>query len=191
MWFYKVVTQRQNVHDTFFQDDFFFICFILLKSRLYFLFPYILVCCGKNIRSVCGYFCEALYFRADSYLKALLVVKLYLLFVLPRGKKKTWSRGLKWHKFLCVLFFQALNGLTEESSTDNLEFPLLTQSSLSSITQLLPFLRTLCCSFQAPPPSSQPAAHFPIAEYPAASSHIVLSRLEDIIENEFLDSMES
>uniref|UniRef100_A0A3B3TXW5 DOP1 leucine zipper like protein B n=1 Tax=Poecilia latipinna TaxID=48699 RepID=A0A3B3TXW5_9TELE len=87
--------------------------------------------------------------------------------------------------------YGALNGLTEESSTDNLEFPLLTQSSLSSITQLLPFLRTLCCSFQAPPPSGQPAAHFAVAEYPAASSHIVLSRLEGIIENEFLDSMES
>uniref|UniRef100_M3ZPP0 DOP1 leucine zipper like protein B n=1 Tax=Xiphophorus maculatus TaxID=8083 RepID=M3ZPP0_XIPMA len=89
---------------------------------------------------------------------------------------------------------RVLEGIQErygESSTDNLEFPLLTQSSLSSITQLLPFLRTLCCSFQAPPPSGQPAAHFPIAEYPAASSHIVLSRLEDIIENEFLDSMES
>uniref|UniRef100_A0A096LUB2 DOP1 leucine zipper like protein B n=1 Tax=Poecilia formosa TaxID=48698 RepID=A0A096LUB2_POEFO len=85
--------------------------------------------------------------------------------------------------------YGALNGLTEESSTDNLEFPLLTQSSLSSITQLLPFLRTLCCSFQAPAPSGQPAAHFAVAEYPAPSSHIVLSRLEGIIENEFLDSM--
>ncbi|MEQ2174641.1 hypothetical protein GOODEAATRI_009926, partial [Goodea atripinnis] len=64
-------------------------------------------------------------------------------------------------------------------------------SSLSSITQLLPFLRTLCCSFQAPPPCSQPVAYLPVADYPAASSYIVLSRLEDIIENEFLDSMES
>ncbi|MEQ2197254.1 hypothetical protein XENOCAPTIV_026345 [Xenoophorus captivus] len=84
-----------------------------------------------------------------------------------------------------------LNGLSEESSTEHLEFPLLSQSSLSSITQLLPFLRTLCCSFQAPPPRSQPVAYLPVADYPAASSHIVLSRLEDIIENEFLDSMES
>uniref|UniRef100_A0A3Q2PRF8 DOP1 leucine zipper like protein B n=1 Tax=Fundulus heteroclitus TaxID=8078 RepID=A0A3Q2PRF8_FUNHE len=77
-----------------------------------------------------------------------------------------------------------------ESSTEHLEFPLLFQASLSSITQLLPFLRTLCCSFQAPPACSQPAAHFPVADYPAASSHTVLHRLEDIIENEFLDSME-
>lgn len=90
-----------------------------------------------------------------------------------------------------VLFFQALNGLSEESSTEHLEFPLLIQSSLSSIPQLLPFLRTLCCSFQAPPNCSQPPAHLRIAEYPAASSHSVLSRLERIIENEFLDSMES
>ncbi|XP_038162700.1 protein dopey-2 isoform X2 [Cyprinodon tularosa] len=83
-----------------------------------------------------------------------------------------------------------LNELSEESSTEHLEFPLLSQSSLSSITQLMPFLRTLCCSFQVPPPVSQSAAPFPIADYPAASSHTVLSRLEDIIEKEFLDPME-
>ncbi|XP_035995097.1 protein dopey-2 isoform X2 [Fundulus heteroclitus] len=87
--------------------------------------------------------------------------------------------------------YGALNELSGESSTEHLEFPLLFQASLSSITQLLPFLRTLCCSFQAPPACSQPAAHFPVADYPAASSHTVLHRLEDIIENEFLDSMES
>ncbi|XP_047226862.1 protein dopey-2 [Girardinichthys multiradiatus] len=87
--------------------------------------------------------------------------------------------------------YRELDGLSEESSTEHLEFPLLSQSSLSSITQLLPFLRTLCCSFQASPPCSQPVAYLPVADYPAASSHIVLSRLEDIIENEFLDSMES
>uniref|UniRef100_A0A3B4ZSX6 DOP1 leucine zipper like protein B n=1 Tax=Stegastes partitus TaxID=144197 RepID=A0A3B4ZSX6_9TELE len=77
-----------------------------------------------------------------------------------------------------------------ESTTERLESPLLTQRSLSSITQLLPFLCTLCCSFQSPPPYSQPMPHFPVADYPAASSHTVLRRLEHITEEEFLDSME-
>ncbi|XP_026151143.1 protein dopey-2 isoform X2 [Mastacembelus armatus] len=81
--------------------------------------------------------------------------------------------------------YGTLNGLNEEFSTDLLEFPLLTQHSLSSITQLLPFLRTLCCSFHGPPPQ------FPAADYPAASSDSVLRRLEHITEKEFLDSMES
>uniref|UniRef100_A0A1A8CSR2 Dopey family member 2 n=1 Tax=Nothobranchius kadleci TaxID=1051664 RepID=A0A1A8CSR2_NOTKA len=87
--------------------------------------------------------------------------------------------------------YGALNGLSEESSTDDLDFPLLTQCFLSSITQLLPFFRTLCCSFQAPPPCSQPEVNYLIADYPAASSHTVLRRLEIIIEKDFLDSMES
>uniref|UniRef100_A0A7N8Y880 DOP1 leucine zipper like protein B n=1 Tax=Mastacembelus armatus TaxID=205130 RepID=A0A7N8Y880_9TELE len=84
-----------------------------------------------------------------------------------------------------VRVLETLNGLNEEFSTDLLEFPLLTQHSLSSITQLLPFLRTLCCSFHGPPPQ------FPAADYPAASSDSVLRRLEHITEKEFLDSMES
>ncbi|KAM9343615.1 protein DOP1B isoform 2-T2 [Pholidichthys leucotaenia] len=86
--------------------------------------------------------------------------------------------------------YGALNEVTQESSTEPLEFPLLTQRSLSSITQLLPFLRTLCYSFQGPPASGYPQ-HFPVADYPPASSHTVLKKLEHITEEEFLDSMES
>lgn len=90
---------------------------------------------------------------------------------------------------LHLLLFQTLNGLSEESTTEHLEFPLLTQRSLSSIAQLLPFLRTLCCSFQGP--LLEPMPHAPVATYPATSSHAVLKRLEVITEEEFLDSMES
>uniref|UniRef100_A0A8C7Q3A6 DOP1 leucine zipper like protein B n=1 Tax=Oncorhynchus mykiss TaxID=8022 RepID=A0A8C7Q3A6_ONCMY len=75
------------------------------------------------------------------------------------------------------------------SSTERLEFPLLTHRSLSSITQLAPFLHTLCCSFQGTSPSSP--ADYPVADYPTASAHQVLKRLEHITEGEFLDSMES
>ncbi|CAK6953959.1 protein dopey-2 [Scomber scombrus] len=87
--------------------------------------------------------------------------------------------------------FTTLNGLSEESSTEHLKFPLLTQSSLTSITQLLPFLRTLCCSFQGPPPYSHPMPYFPVADYPAANSDGVLKRLERTTEEEFLDSTEN
>ncbi|XP_028447069.1 protein dopey-2 [Perca flavescens] len=87
--------------------------------------------------------------------------------------------------------YKMLNGLSEESSTEHLTFPLLTQRSLSSITQLLPFLHTLCCSFQGPPTNSHSIPHFPVADYPAASADTVLKRLEYITEEEFLDSMES
>ncbi|XP_070693739.1 protein DOP1B [Pempheris klunzingeri] len=87
--------------------------------------------------------------------------------------------------------YGTLNGLSEESSTERLEFPLLTERSLSSITQLSPFLRTLCCSFQGPPPYSHHTPHCPVADYPAANSDIVLKKLEQITEEEFLDCMES
>ncbi|XP_074550319.1 protein DOP1B [Halichoeres trimaculatus] len=89
------------------------------------------------------------------------------------------------------LRYGALNGLSEESTTEYLEFPLLTQRSLSSITELLPFLRILCCSFQGPPPYSDSMRHFPVADYPASCSDTVLKRLEQITEEEFLDSLES
>ncbi|KAF0026532.1 hypothetical protein F2P81_021269 [Scophthalmus maximus] len=87
--------------------------------------------------------------------------------------------------------YETLNGLSEESSTEPLAFPLLTQRSLRSITQLLPFLRTLCCSFQAPPLRGHHMHHCPVADYPAASSDTVLRKLEHILEEEFLVSTES
>ncbi|XP_057708594.1 protein dopey-2 [Corythoichthys intestinalis] len=79
------------------------------------------------------------------------------------------------------------NGLSEESTTEPPEFPLLTQCSLTSITHLLPFLGTLCCSFQGLPGDSHPQ----VADYPAANPDLVLDRLELIIEDEFLDNMEN
>ncbi|XP_028291637.1 protein dopey-2 [Gouania willdenowi] len=88
--------------------------------------------------------------------------------------------------------YGAMNEASDESSTDCLEFPLLTQHSLSSITQLVPFLRTLSFSFQGSPPGSQPVLrHVPVADYPAVSSEAVLKRIEKITEEEFLDTMES
>lgn len=92
--------------------------------------------------------------------------------------------------YVAALFFQTMNGLNEESPTEHLEFPLLTQRSLSSITQLLPFLRTLCCSFQSNPSYNHLMSHLPVADYPPASSEKVLKNLEKITEEEFLDSLQ-
>ncbi|KAK6315132.1 hypothetical protein J4Q44_G00146610 [Coregonus suidteri] len=84
---------------------------------------------------------------------------------------------------------QRYGTLSEESSTERLKFPLLTRRFLTSITQLVPFLHTLCCSFQGTSPSSP--ADYPVTDYPAASADQVLKRLEHITEGEFLDSMDS
>ncbi|TRY97220.1 hypothetical protein DNTS_013715 [Danionella cerebrum] len=79
-----------------------------------------------------------------------------------------------------------LNGSTEESSTDPVEFPLLTLRSLGSMVDLVPFFRTLCCSFNS---SSATLPQY-TAEYPPSSREGVMKRLEHITEGEFLDGMD-
>uniref|UniRef100_A0A673NDD2 Protein dopey-2-like n=1 Tax=Sinocyclocheilus rhinocerous TaxID=307959 RepID=A0A673NDD2_9TELE len=73
------------------------------------------------------------------------------------------------------------------SSTDRVEFPLLTLRSLCSIVDLVPFFSTLCCSFYG---SSAHLPHY-AADYPPPSSDQVMKRLEHIIEGEFLDGLDS
>uniref|UniRef100_A0A8C2B9N4 DOP1 leucine zipper like protein B n=1 Tax=Cyprinus carpio TaxID=7962 RepID=A0A8C2B9N4_CYPCA len=80
-----------------------------------------------------------------------------------------------------------LNGTAGESSTDRVEFPLLTIRSLCSIVDLVPFFSTLCCSFNG---SSTLLPHY-AADYPPPSSDQVMKRLEHIIEGEFLDGLDS
>lgn len=88
---------------------------------------------------------------------------------------------------MCV---QELNGTMGESSTDRVEFPLLTLRSLTSVVDLVPFFNILCCSFNG---SSSPSTPLPryAADYPPPSSDRILKRLEHIIEGEFLDGMDS
>lgn len=81
-----------------------------------------------------------------------------------------------------------LNGTAAESSTDRVEFPLLTLRSLYSIVDLVPFFNTLCCSFNGS--SSAHLSHY-AADYPPSSSDQVMKRLEHITEGEFLDGMDS
>ncbi|XP_051564848.1 protein dopey-2-like [Myxocyprinus asiaticus] len=83
-----------------------------------------------------------------------------------------------------------LNGTAGESSTDRVEFPLLTLRSLSSIVDLVPFFSTLCCSFNGSSCPSMLLSHS-AADYPPSSRERVMKHLEHIITGEFLDGMDS
>lgn len=89
-----------------------------------------------------------------------------------------------------LMYVQELNGTVGESSTDRVEFPLLTLRSLSSIVDLVPFFNTLCCSFTSSISISTPLPQN-TADYPPPNSDRVMKHLENIIEGEFLDGMDS
>lgn len=84
-----------------------------------------------------------------------------------------------------------------EGAARSARFPLLSLRSLSSITQLLPFFQTLGWAFRAPgsdPHNSQPSAAAPLdslGSSSSSSSSRVLQQLEDSVEWDFLENMES
>ncbi|NWZ08387.1 DOP2 protein, partial [Agelaius phoeniceus] len=80
-----------------------------------------------------------------------------------------------------------------EGAARNAQFPLLSLHSVSSITQLLPFFQTLCWAFTAPgsdPHNSLPSAAAPMGS-PGSNSSRVLQQLEESVELDFLEKMES
>ncbi|MBN3274071.1 DOP2 protein, partial [Polyodon spathula] len=85
------------------------------------------------------------------------------------------------------------NGMSEMNNSNHLEFPLLTLHSISSITQLVPFLKILSCTFKAHTGRDQSASVRSVLplEYPAANSDGILKKLEESIECEFLESMDN
>ncbi|NXQ64829.1 DOP2 protein, partial [Anthoscopus minutus] len=75
----------------------------------------------------------------------------------------------------------------------NPKFPLLTLHSVSSITQLMPFFQTLCWAFTARGSDSQnshPSAAASM-DSPGSNSIRILQQLEDSVECDFLENMES
>ncbi|NXA76493.1 DOP2 protein, partial [Thryothorus ludovicianus] len=70
----------------------------------------------------------------------------------------------------------------------NPKFPLLTLHSVSSITQLMPFFQTLCWAFTAQ--NSHPSAAASV-DSPGSSSLRTLQQLEDGVECDFLEKLES
>ncbi|XP_030805528.1 LOW QUALITY PROTEIN: protein dopey-2 [Camarhynchus parvulus] len=80
-----------------------------------------------------------------------------------------------------------------EGAARNPKFPLLSLHSVSSITQLLPFFQTLCWAFTAPgsdPHNCHPSAAAPV-DSPGSNSSRVLQQLEESVELDFLENMES
>ncbi|NWI91123.1 DOP2 protein, partial [Pitta sordida] len=72
-------------------------------------------------------------------------------------------------------------------------FPLLSLRSVSSITQLMPFFQTLSWAFTASgsePPNSHPSASISM-ECVGSSSSRILQQLEDSVECDFLETLES
>uniref|UniRef100_A0A8C5IHB1 DOP1 leucine zipper like protein B n=1 Tax=Junco hyemalis TaxID=40217 RepID=A0A8C5IHB1_JUNHY len=80
-----------------------------------------------------------------------------------------------------------------EGAARNARFPLLSLRSVSSITQLLPFFQTLCWAFTAPGSAHhhcQPSAAAPLHS-PGSSTSALLQQLEQSVELDFLENMES
>nr|KAG8541873.1 hypothetical protein GDO81_028084 [Engystomops pustulosus] len=81
---------------------------------------------------------------------------------------------------------------TENSSLKRSEFPLLNLRSISKITQLMPFFRTLSFVFKAKGRGSVPSPNLDISvEYPVEDTTRVLRDLEENVEADFLESMSS
>uniref|UniRef100_A0A8C3XUI6 Protein dopey-2 n=1 Tax=Chelydra serpentina TaxID=8475 RepID=A0A8C3XUI6_CHESE len=82
---------------------------------------------------------------------------------------------------------------TNERTSEKCEYPLLNLRSISSITQLMPFFRTLSCAFKAQGNMSQNAhgsASLSV-EYPVGNSIRILKQLEESAECDFLENLES
>ncbi|KFV71290.1 Protein dopey-2 [Dryobates pubescens] len=80
-----------------------------------------------------------------------------------------------------------------EGTSNKHKFPLLNLRSVSSITQLMPFFKTLCCAFTAKGSESQnshTSASFSL-DYISSSGIKILQQLEESVECDFLESMES
>ncbi|KAM3934613.1 protein DOP1B [Leptodactylus fuscus] len=80
----------------------------------------------------------------------------------------------------------------ESSGLKRTEFPLLSLRSISKITQLMPFFRTLSVVFKAKGRGSAPGPDLDISvEYPVEDTTRVLRDLEEYVESDFLESMSS
>uniref|UniRef100_A0A8C8R702 DOP1 leucine zipper like protein B n=1 Tax=Pelusios castaneus TaxID=367368 RepID=A0A8C8R702_9SAUR len=82
---------------------------------------------------------------------------------------------------------------TNERISEKCEYPLLNLHSISSITQLMPFFRTLSCAFKAQGNRSQNAQSSASlsVEHPAGNSTRILKQLEESVECDFLENLES
>uniref|UniRef100_A0A674JPP2 Uncharacterized protein n=1 Tax=Terrapene triunguis TaxID=2587831 RepID=A0A674JPP2_9SAUR len=78
-------------------------------------------------------------------------------------------------------------------TSEKCDYPLLNLRSISSITQLMPFFRTLSCAFKAQGNRSQNAQSSASlsVEYSLGNSTRILKQLEESVECDFLENLES
>ncbi|XP_077931230.1 protein DOP1B isoform X3 [Halichoerus grypus] len=81
-------------------------------------------------------------------------------------------------------------GSSDEITMKN-EFPLLHQHSVSSIRQLMPFFQTLNCAFKTQSKLPADTRGPPVLEFPVTDSPRVLKQLEECVEYDFLEHLES
>jgi len=81
-------------------------------------------------------------------------------------------------------------GSSDEITMKN-EFPLLRQHSVSSIRQLMPFFQTLNCAFKTQSKLPADTRGPPVLEFPVTDSPRVLKQLEECVEYDFLEHLES
>ncbi|NXK54519.1 DOP2 protein, partial [Chauna torquata] len=82
---------------------------------------------------------------------------------------------------------------TDEGISKRHRFPLLNFHTISSITQLMPFFKTLCCAFTANGSESQnsrTSASLSV-DYVGSNGTKILQQLEESVECDFLENMES
>uniref|UniRef100_A0A8B9SJ42 DOP1 leucine zipper like protein B n=1 Tax=Anas platyrhynchos TaxID=8839 RepID=A0A8B9SJ42_ANAPL len=82
---------------------------------------------------------------------------------------------------------------TNEGISKRHKFPLLNFRTISSITQLMPFFKTLCCAFTTNGSESQhshTSASLPV-DYVGSNGIKILQQLEESVECDFIENMES
>lgn len=82
---------------------------------------------------------------------------------------------------------------TDEGISKRHKFPLLNFRTISSITQLMPFFKTLCCAFTtkgSEAHNSHSSASLS-ADYVDSNGIRILQQLEESVECDFLENMES
>lgn len=97
---------------------------------------------------------------------------------------KTFSKS----QFVCL---QETNN-TEKISKKH-KLPLLNLRSISGITQLMPFFKTLCCAFtrnRSESQNSHNSASLSV-DYVGSNGVKILKQLEESVECDFLENMES
>lgn len=111
--------------------------------------------------------------------------------IIHRKITVSYSRTLSEPSCVCASLQDTNNA--DERTSKKCEFPLLNLHSVSSITQLMPFFRTLSSAFKTKgdgSPKTQSSMSLSV-KYPDGSATRILKQLEESVERDFLETLES